>query len=103
MPSRATDVATTAPIGSLLPQLEQVGHGAARPGQPALGLRLGHPVRADPVVEPDGDPPRPAAGAAAGQRGLLEGGGAQHHPRHAGVEQLLGVVLGADAAAELAR
>ncbi len=87
--------------GLLLPQLEQIGHGAARPGQPPLRLRLGHPVLADAVVEPDGDPSRPAAGTAARQRGLLEGGGAQDHPRHAGVEDLGGIVLGADAAAEL--
>ncbi len=59
------------------------------------------PSGADPVVEPDRHPSRPAAGATAGQRGLLEGGGAQHHPGHAGAEHLLRIVLGADATAEL--
>ena len=70
-------------------------------GQPSLRLRLGHPVRADAVVQPDGDPARPAAGAASGQGGLLEGRRAEHHPGHAGVQDLCGIVLGADAAPEL--
>ena len=71
--------------GLVLPQLEQLGHGLARSGQPPLRLRLGHPVRADPVVEPDGDPARPAAGTAAGQRRLLERRRAEDDPGHTGV------------------
>ena len=88
MPSRATDVATTAPIGSCCHSSSRSVSGLARSGQPPLRLRLGHPVLADAVVQPDGHPPRPATGTAARQRGLLERGRAEHDPRHAGLEDL---------------
>jgi hypothetical protein len=52
-------------------------------------------------VEPDRDPAGVAVGQFRDEVGLLDGGGPDHHPGHAGVDETFGGLHGADAPAGL--
>ena len=77
----------------LLGQVDEVGAGR-------LGPAL-HGHLAAPGVEPDGHPAGVAGGQLGDELGPLDGGGADHDPGHAGVDQPLGGLDGADPAAGL--
>ena len=85
----------------VLPARQQVAHGLARAGQPAVRLRLGHAPLADAVVEPDRDASGPAPGAPHREVRVLQGGRAEHDPLHARLQHLGDRLLRADAAAGL--
>ncbi len=61
------------------------------------------PVGAQPVVDPDGHLAGEGGGQVAGQPGIVEGHGAEHHPAHPTGQQLADVLLGTHAPTRLDR